>query len=203
MWCHFIEKRISESESESKLSRAVGMLSKIRHYVPTNILHSIYFAIFSSLLNYGAIIWGQKSNKSIKRLESIQNKAIRIINFAPYNSPTNHLYMNSKILKFTDHIKLQNFLLVHDDFNKKVPLALQNSFTPAINTHKYPTRGATNFKMILPKIKKVTYGEYSISYQAAKFWNSIVSKYPDEKLHLKSRSFCKKFLSKKLLELYN
>ena len=138
----------------SKLSRAVGMLSKIRHYVPRNTLHSIYYAIFSSILNYGSIIWGQTSNNSIKRIETIQNKAIRIINFASYNSSTNHLYKESKILKFTDYIKLQNFLLVHDNINKKVPFALQNSFTPAANVHNHHTRGAIHYKMILPKIKK-------------------------------------------------
>ena len=130
------------------------MLSKIRHYVPRKTLHSIYFAIFSSILNYGAIIWGQTSNNSIKRIETLQNKAIRTINFAPYNSPTNHLYKESKILKFTDYIKLQNFLLVHDNIHKKVPFALQNSFTLAIDAHKYPTRGATHYKMTLLKIKK-------------------------------------------------
>ena len=45
-----------------KLSRAVGMLAKIRHFVSTENLRIIYFGIFSSLLNYGAQIWGQYHN---------------------------------------------------------------------------------------------------------------------------------------------
>ena len=187
----------------SKLSRTVGMLAKIRHYVNKDVLRTIYFAIFSSVLNYGSIIWGQRSTSSLKMLETIQDKAIRIINFAPFNSKTDHLYKNSKILKFTDYIKLQNFLLVHDVINKNIPFALQNSFTPAINMHSYSTRGAKNHKVIVPKIKKVAYGEYSISYQAATFWNKMVMKHSDKSLHLKSRIFCKKFISRELLESYN
>ena len=79
---------------------------------------------------------------------------LRIINFAPYNSKTNHLYKTSKIIKFTDYIKLQNFLLVHDDINKNIPYALQNTFKAAKDSHRHLTRGAVNHKITLPKIKK-------------------------------------------------
>ena len=58
---------------------------------------------------------------------------------------------------------------------------MQNTFIPAIDAHNYPSSGAICYKMTLPKIKEVTYGEYSISYQSA---NSMVTKYPKEKLHL-------------------
>ena len=46
----------------SKLRRANGLLSKIRHYVPKNELISIYHALFASHLSYGAQIWGQQRN---------------------------------------------------------------------------------------------------------------------------------------------
>ena len=36
----------------NKLGRAIGMLSKIRHYVTKDTLRSIYFGIFSSVLIY-------------------------------------------------------------------------------------------------------------------------------------------------------
>ena len=49
-------------ELSMKLSRATGMLSKIRHYVSYNTLISIYYAIFSSHMTYGCQIWGQKGN---------------------------------------------------------------------------------------------------------------------------------------------
>lgn len=40
----------------SKLSRACGMLSKARYYVPEKELVSLYYAIFSSHLSYGSQI---------------------------------------------------------------------------------------------------------------------------------------------------
>ena len=83
------------------------MLSKLRHYIPHNVLRSVYFAIFASVINYGSIVWGQHSTNNIKRLENIQNKAVRTINFADVNAPTNILYRNNRILKFKDHVKVQ------------------------------------------------------------------------------------------------
>ena len=93
----------------SRLSRAAGMLAKIRHFVPVNTLHNIYHGIFSSILTYGSQIWGQSTNKHICRIQRIQNKAIRIINFADYRDPVSPLYNKSNILKFSDHIKLKTF----------------------------------------------------------------------------------------------
>ena len=97
-----------------KLSRAIGMLAKIRHYVSESTLLSIYHGIFSSILLYGSQIFGQSQNNQINRLEKLQDRAIRIMSFSKYNEHRNPLYSKYKILKFNDNIKLFNFLFVHD-----------------------------------------------------------------------------------------
>ena len=99
----------------SKLSSANGMLMKVRHFVSNDTLRSIYFAIFHSLLTYGVQVWGQIKNKHFHRLELLQNKAIRIINFATFKASVNPLYKNSNVLKLADIVNLQNFLFVRDD----------------------------------------------------------------------------------------
>ena len=45
----------------TKLSRAIGMLYKIRHFVKYETLRMIYFGIFSSILMYSCQIWGQNT----------------------------------------------------------------------------------------------------------------------------------------------
>ena len=153
-------------------------------------------------MTYGSIIWGQTANISIKRIQIIQNKAIRIINFSPYNSSTANLYRKSNILKFSDYVKLQNFLLVHDNLNNKNPLALQNSFKLAKDVQRYPTRGAENLKVLIPKIRKVTYGKFSINFRAASVWNDYVTKFPNEALYHRSKQYCKRFITKHIIESY-
>jgi hypothetical protein len=185
-----------------KLSRAAGMLAKIRHYVSKDTLRNIYFGIFSSLLTYGSQVWGQFSNKHICRLQRIQNKAVRIINFAKFRDPSTPLYHKSRILKLSDHIKLQNFIYVHNSLKGNLPLPLKDSFKIAADTYSFNTRGASQNKMILPKARTQYYGINSIKYQSAAFWNIVVSVFPDEKFHLRSKSFCKKIIAKYLIDEY-
>ena len=44
---------------QSKLNRAIGLLSKIRHYVPKFLLRTLYFTLFNSHLIYACQVWGQ------------------------------------------------------------------------------------------------------------------------------------------------
>ena len=59
--------------------RAVWILSKIRHYVPTFLLNTLYNTMFHSHLIYSNQILGQ-NNTILRSLEPLQNKTLRIIN---------------------------------------------------------------------------------------------------------------------------
>ena len=49
----------------AKLERSVGLLAKLRYFVSTIILRTVYFAIFDSYLHYRCQVWGQNKNDSI------------------------------------------------------------------------------------------------------------------------------------------
>ena len=75
------------------------MLSKIRHYVDTNTIRSLYFSIFSSHINYCCQVWGQGGNPHLNTILSIQRSArgvpsIKILggqNFSNFiDIPTDH-----------------------------------------------------------------------------------------------------------------
>ena len=185
-----------------KLSRSTGMLSKIRHYVSADTLRNIYFGIFSSLLTYGSQIWGQFNNKHICRLQRIQNKALRIINFADYKDPSTPLYFKSNILKISDHVKLQNFLFVHKAIKGDLPLPFNDYFQTSVETHNINTRGASNYKLLLPKARTQSYGINSITYRSAAFWNYMVTISPEETFHLQRRPLCKQIITKQLIDTY-
>ena len=187
----------------AKLSRATGMLAKTRHYVSENTLRSIYFGIFSSLLTYGSQIWGQFANKHVNRLQKLQNKAIRIINFGDYREPVDPLYYRSKILKLSDHVKLQNFIFVHNSLNDNLPLSLKNTFKITADKYVYNTRASAQHIIELPKVRTSYYGLYSIRYRSSAHWNLLVNDFPKENFHTLSRLVCQKRITKHLLAWYN
>jgi hypothetical protein len=45
-------------ELSNKLSRVNGVLSKLKNYIPSDILLTIYNTLFQSHLNYGVTCWG-------------------------------------------------------------------------------------------------------------------------------------------------
>ena len=77
--CH-LNWKTHKMDLHHKLSRAIGMLCKIRHFVNYDTLSMIYYGIFSSILMYGSQIWGHREGV-VKRLQILQNKALRVMNF--------------------------------------------------------------------------------------------------------------------------
>ena len=67
-----------------KLNRANLVLSKLRQFVSSEILRSVYFAIFQSHINYVCVTWGLTSYLKLK-VSIFQKKALKIINFSPFN----------------------------------------------------------------------------------------------------------------------
>ena len=163
----------------TKLARATGMLAKIR-YVIKDILRSIYFGIFSSILTYGPCqIWEQIKSNHFIRLERLHNKAIKIINFASIHESVTSLYKVSQILKLSDNMMLLNFLLVFDDVNDILPPALKNTFHLTANSHYYPTRGSVNLKVSIPSVRTTVYGLRSITFQSCQEWNFFINHFRD------------------------
>lgn len=86
----------------SKLKRANGILAKLRHMLPKEVLLTLYFALFYSHINNCSQIWGQDTNTNINRISALQNWAVRLISFADLTTPSNRLYSELGLLKFRD-----------------------------------------------------------------------------------------------------
>ena len=64
---------------EHKISRMIGILSKLRLFLPQNALLKIHYALIHSQLTYGFIIWGSTFPSYLNKLQSLQNKAVKMI----------------------------------------------------------------------------------------------------------------------------
>ena len=111
-----------------KLKRAVGMLCKARHYVPSEELKSIYYAIFSSHLVYGCQVWGQNFNIHTEKVFMLQNRAMRVISFSDFRASSFPIFKAMKILRLEDVITLQNCSFVHDFVKNKLLTCFNDYF---------------------------------------------------------------------------
>jgi endonuclease/exonuclease/phosphatase (EEP) superfamily protein YafD len=79
----FLGLRVSEtlswfphvSKISAKISKAIGILRRLKHILPTRVLLLIYNSLISSHMSYCILAWGFCSSRIIK----LQKKAIRIV----------------------------------------------------------------------------------------------------------------------------
>ena len=93
--------------------------------------------------------------------------------FADYNSHTNQLFINQKILKMDDIIKTQQLKLIYEFKNNILPSDLMNLFKTINNVYNYETRSNDNKRLFIPEILTTTYGTKSLKYQGPLLWNKI------------------------------
>ena len=158
-----------------KLNRGLGLLSKIRYYVPKFLLRTIYFCLFNSHLIYASQIWAQQKT-ILQKLQILQNKALRIINFKPHDTAANELFFSNKILKISDYLKLLNCLFVKDVLTENSLKIFSEYFERSENQHNHQTRHATRNCVKLNNVNTGTYGLNSVKHQSSLTWNDFQNK---------------------------
>ena len=164
-------------ELSKKLSRANGILSKLRYNAPIDICLQVYYSLFYSHLIYGCNIWGLATNENIEKIEILQKKCVRILTFSPFNSHTSDIFKEMKILKVKDIIKMHQLKLVFDFTKNALPNDLMSLFTLAKDIHPDQNLNSSeNNLLYIPKVKTTTYGTNSLKYHCAKLWNDFFKK---------------------------
>ena len=150
------------------------MLSKICHYVPKTELKSIYHAIFASHLRYGCQIWGLENTKKVEKIKKIQDKALRIINFAEFRAPVDPLNFSNELLKLSDMVRLSNCLLVHDFIQKVLPDCFADYFEKfEIKYTDFKTKNSELGNLFVPSVNKTGAGLHSVGFGSIECWSGV------------------------------
>ena len=75
-----------------KIKRSIGILSKLRYFLSTKTLLSLYYALVVPFLSYCIIAWGNTYQTTLQPLFILQKKALRIITFSSYNEHSSPLF---------------------------------------------------------------------------------------------------------------
>ena len=170
---------------KNKLSKNIGILSKIKYYVPPDTLRNLYFSFLYPYLNYCVVVWGGTFATHIHPIKILQKRAIRILNNVPARTHTNPLFLQSKILKLEDNYKFRvcEYFYVNE---------LAENYS---RSHSHDTRFHSS---LIPEFQRLTLTKKSIDYAGPTFWNSI----PNYIKNSSSRSIFKTRLSSHILTSY-
>ena len=100
-------------------------------------------------------------------------KAIRLMKFAQSRSSSNPLFLELKILKLYDQIKLNQCIFVHKTMNNLQPENFDNWFQLTRNIHNHFTRKAKLGLISLNLFNSSYYGRHSPLNSCVRSWNFI------------------------------
>jgi len=180
-WKHHID------QITIKVSRIVGLISKLRHFVPAHTLINIYRALIAPYLTYGLTAWGQACKSYLDKLLKLQKRALRFIHFSNRNEHAIPLFLDSNILPlaFCYYESVAN--LMFDVRNGTAPSNILNLFQDVSNVHSYNTRSSAS-NNFYTQSSSLSIQANSFSRIGVKVWNGI----PLEIKNLTKSSFKKK-----------
>ena len=119
-----------------KITKTLGILSRLKRFLPQDILLMIYNSLIMPHIQYGILCWGHKSG----RILTLQKRAMRLITNSKYNAHTEPIYKRLTCLKIPDIYTLNILKLYYKIENDKVPHYFKNMFKQTTITHTHETR---------------------------------------------------------------
>ena len=156
-----------------KVSKACGILAKIRHCASVELQRDIYYALFYSYIRYGITIWGNACETTLSPLQTLLHRAARIMTFAPFGRIDILPLLNYlEILDIKDIFRLETAKLIFKVKNDMIPIPLKNYFETRTNAaHGYNLRRRQETAQ--PMIYRTSYALKTIQYKVPFIWKDI------------------------------
>ena len=122
----------------NKISCTLGVMNRLKRYLPTKILRVIYNSLILPDPQYAILSWGSK----LSRLSKLQKRATRVITCSKCNAHTEPLFKPLKLLKLEDLLSLNVLKLHYKLCHGVLPVYITNLFTRIVpgSTHDYDLR---------------------------------------------------------------
>ncbi len=95
----------------------MGILNKLKHFLPTQVKLHIYNSLILSHINFGILAWGYQHDRMFK----LQKKTLHIICITKYNAHTKPLFKSLNLMKVSDILQLQLLKFYYKYKNKMLP----------------------------------------------------------------------------------
>ena len=147
-------------------SRNIGVLNKVKHFLPKPSLYQLYCAFILPYLSYGILLWGNSHDKYLAKIFKLQKRAIRIISNSSYLCHTKPLFEKYNTLNIYQIYNKELGIFMYKYKKGLLPLSFDHAFTELGSTHKYDTRNRNNYRHEVHKIK-------SVFDTVPKLWNKL------------------------------
>ena len=185
-WSHHIQ------HISSKISKNLYIMNRVKHFLPHHSLKSLYYTMIDPYMTNGISVWG--NSISINKINTLQKRAMRIINKKRYNSHTEPLFKSENILNLTDLYEYHVLLFMYDLKHGKLPM----SFNDFVVTNRiYRDRTTRQNDLFHLNCPRTNFSKRLPNHSFPRIWNSKTKDIIDIDNRLKFKEQCKLFFLQK------
>ena len=188
-----------------QLSVRVGMMTKLRKYLPPAKLKIVMEGMFSSKLTYGITVWSHVwdipgtmdedatvrtsaslTKEDVRKLQVLQNKCLRIITHSDYKTPTVSLLQKTNTLSVHQMMAQFSLSQVFSIYKSKLPTYHYSRLF--VNTQaELRTRSANDYSVNRIEFK-LSIARTNFFYQSSRLWSAL----PEDIKAARNKSIFKK-----------
>ena len=156
-----------------KISKTCRFLTKLRHYLDTPMLRTVYYALVFPYIRYCNTSWGNAAQIHMEKLNRLHNKVIKIIAFAPYRgSDVTQIFFDLELLPTDEIYTLEVGKLMYKYKQNLLPKVFDGYFTTVSQTHGHFTRSSARNDYRAPQARS-NYGLNRLKNEGVKIWNGF------------------------------
>ena len=152
------------------LIKCASSFKLIKHLIPYKCKRQLYFAFAFSKICYGIEVYGNTSKHNLNKIQTLQNKILKILYNRDWFTPTNILHKELRLLKITDIQKLSTAKFVYKQRKNELPEIFNDYFKSRNQIHSINTRHANHLHLIKVKSK---FGSNTMKYRGVKVYNEL------------------------------
>ena len=155
-----------------QFKRSIGVIL-VCSVIPKQSLVTLYRTLVEPYLRYGNSVWGYCGKTGIRKLQTLQNRAARIVAGKPFEE-TDHVLLLKELQWLNVEKLIDNDIavLVYKMKNGITPDHCSETYSFQEITHPYNTRAAHSKFLQLNRYNS-SYGQKSFSYVGVKVWNRL------------------------------
>ncbi len=155
---------------KSKVVKNIGIIYRMKLFVPRSVLLSLYHALVEPYLQYCNIIWAGHRTSVLRELHLCQKRLMRIMTNSSRLTHSAPLFKQLSILTVYDINNLQVGCFMYCAVNRLLPECFSSMFVPNSALHSYNTRRHNDIHQTQFRLNST---RFSIRVYGALLWNSL------------------------------
>ena len=160
------------SHIASKVSQRIGVIRRIKYYLPFHTLTMLANALVMPLFDYCSCVWSNCNVQNLNSLQILLNRLGRVLLSVDIMTPTNDIMNTLNWSKLNERWREQILIMIFKCLQGYAPSYLSSMLMFNDSVHPKCTRSQSSNTLIVPNWNN-THGKRTFQYRAAKQWNTL------------------------------